>query len=516
MAIYSLDFLNKNMFRRFPFRAETSLTAVNGKKISNNLIVGMSITATLDRQDLYISQIFVMGNFIDLVLSCRVDGKNVSLGRFYGTVTEDYSVLYLEQFERFINGILILGSTYELSLLQGGYFFDPAATKLEDSTIFYYTPPKVKSVTNKENELRGRVEFGILTNLIKTKDEKNIKLSTSAGAQIASLADKSSHFKNCPTPLIYSINGAVPFEGKYTEPITQLEFNYPILDGNIYMIGIKPVVFYGEYGGTVATFEGNISGNTLTITDISLGKITVGNFISAEGMQACKITNFISGSGGVGTYTISTAQNVTSRAMHATAVDPTPILTKTVTVNDELLTLNDLCTARNKVLPPINPVYLANRPDEVTTTPTFKGKENYYTKSYTTPINFIKVNEPEFLSWPQFFKNFTKYIINAPIDTSHSIDIPANHAGGSIKRIVLRNSSNGQVGATITVSIKINQNTLLQYSSLIVAPNQAIIVNDVQNNLSSPASFVAEDKLNILINAVQGNTYNLQVIIFYR
>ena len=440
MAIYSLDFLNKNRFRRFPFKAETSLTSINGQTLSNDLIVGLSITTILNRENIHISQIYVKDQFISIVLSAIVNDKQLSLGRFVGTVLEDYSVLYLEQFEKFINGILIIGSVSEVINMRGGYFFNSEATSLEESTIFCYTPPNVKSIVNKEINLRGKVEFGTLTNLVKTRENQNIKISATTGVQIASLADKSSQFRNCATPLIYSINNAVPFKDSSND--------YPILDGNVYMVGIKPIVFYGEFG--------------------------------SPGEE--------SGAGGT-------------------------ILAQTIDVNGNPLTLDTLCTARNKVLPPISPVYLNNRPDNKTTTPIFVGKENYYTKSFVKPINFIKVVEPEFLSWPQFFKNFTDYVTGLSQGQQKVVATIPQGKSGIIKRIVLRNSptQNNTDGAQLQIIFKKNNATITALDAFNLTGDQAITINGVE------LSFVAGDTFSVYLNQVNGTSpYMLQTILFYR
>jgi hypothetical protein len=440
MAIYTLDFLNKNRFRRFPFKAETTLKAINGKTFNNDLIVGLSISTTIDRKNLYINQIYVKDRYISIVLSATVAEKTISLGKFSGAIVEDYSVLYLEQFERFVSGTLIIGSMEDILKMDGSYYFEPSATSIEESTVFCYTPPNVKSIVNNAIHLRGNVEFGSLTNLVKTTESQNIKLSTVSGTQIASLADKSSQFRNCPTPLIYSINNAVPFKDSSKD--------YPILDGNIYMVGIKPIVFYGEFG---APGEEETVGGT--------------------------------------------------------------ILAQTIDINNNPLTLDTLCTARNKVLPPINPVYLNNRPDNKTTTPTFVGKENYYTKSFIKPVNFIKVVEPEFLSWPQFFKNFTNYVTGLPQGSQKEIITVPQGKTGTIKRIVLRNSptQNNSDGASLNLIFRKNNVTIVEWNSFNLTGNQAITVNGVE------LSFAAGDVFSVYLNQVTGDiSYMLQIILFYR
>jgi hypothetical protein len=436
MAIYTLDFLNKNKYRRYPFRADTALTSENGRVLGNDLLVAASFSVAGVRENLHISQIWVRGQFIDLVLSCTVGDRLVSLGRFAGEIIEDYSVLFLEQFERFVNGTITFGSAEVVSRMSGGYFFNPTQTKLEDSTIFYYTPPGVKKLVRSSAELRGRVEFGNLINLVKTKEAKTIKLSTSTGVQIASLADRASQFKNCKTPLIYNINETVPFKDSTN--------NYPVLDGNIYLVGIKPVIFYGEFGTPENT----------------------GGTIQAQ----------------------------------------------TIDINNNPLTLDTLCTARNKVLPPIDPVYLVKRPDETTTPSTFAGKENYYTKSFSKPVNFIKVVEPEFLSWPQFFKNFTGFAINKAQGTQQDIvTVPTGTTGSKLVRMVLRNSPNaGGSGASLGVIMKKNDITLNPTQYIPLTPTQAIVIDSVNEQ------FAPGDRFSVYLDSVTGAGYTLQIILFYR
>jgi len=55
------------------------------------------------------------------------------------------------------------------------------------------------------------------------------------------------------------------------------------------------------------------------------------------------------------------------------------------------LTLDSLCTARSKLIPPINPTYLSA--DKV---------QLYYSRSATPPSSLIGVNSPEFNLWDQF------------------------------------------------------------------------------------------------------------------
>ena len=72
-------------------------------------------------------------------------------------------------------------------------------------------------------------------------------------------------------------------------------------------------------------FTGSISGTTLTVTAISAGYLGIGSVIAGTGVTVgTTITAFVSGSGGVGTYTVSASQSVGSVAMTGT-ITPFPI-----------------------------------------------------------------------------------------------------------------------------------------------------------------------------------------------
>ena len=65
-----------------------------------------------------------------------------------------------------------------------------------------------------------------------------------------------------------------------------------------------------------ASFTASMSGNTMTVTAIGDGTIEVGQIIVCTGIeQGNYVTALGSGTGGTGTYTISIAQTLTSRAM---------------------------------------------------------------------------------------------------------------------------------------------------------------------------------------------------------
>ena len=74
------------------------------------------------------------------------------------------------------------------------------------------------------------------------------------------------------------------------------------------------------FNATTAVFTGSTSGTTLTVTAVSSGTIAVGMTLTSSGTIAhgTRITAFGTGTGGVGTYTISINQNRSSATLTGT------------------------------------------------------------------------------------------------------------------------------------------------------------------------------------------------------
>lgn len=69
----------------------------------------------------------------------------------------------------------------------------------------------------------------------------------------------------------------------------------------------------GVIGNGASSFTGSISGTTLTVTAVASGTIQVGQTISGSGVTAdTKITAYVTGAGGTGTYTVDTSQTASS------------------------------------------------------------------------------------------------------------------------------------------------------------------------------------------------------------
>ncbi len=74
-----------------------------------------------------------------------------------------------------------------------------------------------------------------------------------------------------------------------------------------------------NYGFGGATFTGSISTTTLTVTAVTSGFIAVNQTLSGAGVTSgTTITALVTGTGGVGTYTVSASQTVASETITAT------------------------------------------------------------------------------------------------------------------------------------------------------------------------------------------------------
>jgi hypothetical protein len=406
MAINTLNFLNKNQFRNYPIKAESELMAIDGKKITTELLVGCSISTTKNRRNLFIHQVTVSSNNISIVVAAHLDnGDFESLGIFSGLVVSDFTELQLSAFSPFVSGSIIIGSVEAMRALSGVYTFPEDALPLEESTIFYYTPPAVTSVVNNHLSLRGNVKFGVLNNLVKSRDGNNILFGVIDSASVASLADTHSSFNNCSTPVIRYVNGAVPFYDNSE--------NYEDLQGNLFMVGVSPIVFYGKQG------ENTTNGENLPVFNGS-------------------------------------------------------IATGTVAISGAPLTLQSLCTTRNSVLPPISPTYIHNMPNDISDNPTFIGKKNYYSKSEYTPVNFIDADMPEFSWWPQFLKGITplRPVTASQLSSATIGTAPVLTDTKKILAVTLINTGEAQ----ISVTIKMDGLALPDYTEIILEPHRSTTI----------------------------------------
>ena len=256
MGIIATSFNNKNQYRRYPLKQGQSAVSNDGVALPDTVLTNCAVSTTYGKHRLYIRQIFYKASLCRITLASVFDDS--ALGVFEGDVSSDFSTLKLTPFVSDISGSITVGSLRNLPTGPRVLIFSKEATELEESTIFCYPLPGVTSVTDKlGNSLRGAVQFGALVNLTKKTIAGSSLLSVNNTAGIVNLADKSTFLGNCDTPMIKTINGVTPFAMGEASPEN---------DNNIYIAGVKPVVFYSVPQNDNTATPGIIGTDTGTVT----------------------------------------------------------------------------------------------------------------------------------------------------------------------------------------------------------------------------------------------------------
>ncbi len=229
----NLAFLNKNLFRKYPFQASASLISTSGVEIPLDLIASVSIAIPLTLSNLYMEQLILNNGTVSISFAHWSGTAATTIGCFTGVITEDFQTLELESFVPFASGFLVMGGVTNIQQLQGFYTFNYANAVLEPNTVFCYSPPAVTSLNSNGAKIQGNLSFGTLQNLTLTQSGSIFEFDVTSTSTITSLADFSSEFRNCPTPCITNINGIVP----YTPDVTSAN------DNNIYLFGVDPITF---------------------------------------------------------------------------------------------------------------------------------------------------------------------------------------------------------------------------------------------------------------------------------
>jgi len=279
MSIIALTHNNKNQYRRYPIKQGGGLKTVEGFVLADSVIVNCSITSTYGIHRIYVKQVFRKNNTVSITIASVFD--DTALGAFTGDVTSDFTTLPLTPFIRFVSGSITLGPLINIQAINTVMNFKAENSELEESTIFCYRVPEVTSINDTSgNQLRGNVNFGNLTNLSKASTSNEVLFSIDDTQNIQNTVDRSSYLGNCPTPTIKTINGVYP--------ITPTQDTSTENDGNIYLVGVKPIVFYGIPGqdaetlspGSLKIDAENVTLNTLctekykTIPPVDISGIT--------------------------------------------------------------------------------------------------------------------------------------------------------------------------------------------------------------------------------------------------
>lgn len=266
MSTFPLSRSNKNQFRKFPFKQTANLFSLSGVVLPDDIFVGASITTTYGKHRIYMKQYCRQNLKIHVTIAAMTGTSEDSdevLGFFTGELTEGVTSLVFKPFVRFVSGSLTVSSSTQPETTSDILVFSRDQSEFEESVVYCYTPPAVTSIRDKlGSELRGIVDFGILTNITKTSTPSagRVQFTATSPESVFNPADKSSLLGNCRTPIIKNINGVTPFplgEGSAQN------------DGNIYIAGVKPIVFYGTPGESGAV---GISTDGVTLANICTQK----------------------------------------------------------------------------------------------------------------------------------------------------------------------------------------------------------------------------------------------------
>jgi hypothetical protein len=153
--------------------------------------------------------------------------------------------------------------------------------------------------------------------LIRSLEQVILQLNSTYGSTFDTNSSSAENLFGQGTGGVVSVAGPakifVPF-GAFQDSTTQIDGSttqaYPIRLNTVdYECGVRVDSY-------VASFTGSIATTTLTVSAVASGTIRLGMQITGTGVTAgTRITDFGTGSGGVGTYTVSVSQTVTSTAM---------------------------------------------------------------------------------------------------------------------------------------------------------------------------------------------------------
>lgn len=231
------------------------------------------------------------GQFDQVTTSLTLVGKNASS---YGNHFNENFVYLLENFA---------STTAPTKPTVGQIWFDKNAGRLKvyDGNLFKVTGGALVSATAPAQLAAGDIWIDSTNQQMYFNDGN----ATVLAAPIYTKAQGQSGFKT------------VTILDQYNAPHTVLYFYLANNLVGIYSLDtFTPLTAISGY--TFGTFQGYQTGTTLTITAVTTGQISVGQILTGSGIASnTVVTAFKTGTGGAGTYSVSTSQTVASTTISA-------------------------------------------------------------------------------------------------------------------------------------------------------------------------------------------------------
>ena len=200
-----LDFLNKNLYRRYPIRQDSSLISVSDLQLPDNIFCGARFTATISQTTLFISSVSFRNGQIKLTISTPA----AIVGCGACTITHDYQRLVITSLVAGFDGYVIFGLKDSILALNSTYVFTQSTARIEDSLITVFAYPVIKSIYTDRASRTGDVKL-TYSNIKEVQTASQLNLSLVDKTGLYATSDRSSVFNNCLPSGIKSINGVLP------------------------------------------------------------------------------------------------------------------------------------------------------------------------------------------------------------------------------------------------------------------------------------------------------------------
>ena len=152
-----LEFLNKNWYRKYPLRMESTFT------MPKSLFAGASITVLNTFPTLFISKIHCRDMRVNLVVSHLNNDLSVTdLGYTLDIMTNNNQAVQLKGFVPLISGHIILGDINAWKMFNDTVYLSPEEGLLESSCVKCFIPPAVEALVVNDQDVTGNVTLNLV------------------------------------------------------------------------------------------------------------------------------------------------------------------------------------------------------------------------------------------------------------------------------------------------------------------------------------------------------------------